>query len=102
MSGHDEIAEMYETVTTRAARTLNVADRYGVEAGKPANLIVLDAATPHEALRLTPARLYVVKDGRIVAETAPSQSHIVRAGKREEVRFAPDIENDDGAVEGEG
>src|SRR5690349_14848566 len=64
MSGHDEIAAMYELVTTKAAQTLNVADRYGIEAGKPANMIVLDAATPHDALRLIPARLYVIKDGR--------------------------------------
>ena len=89
MSGHDEIATMYDLVTTKAAQTLNVADRYGIEAGKPANLIVLDAATPHDALRLIPARLYVIKDGRIVAQTTPSQSHILREGRSEEVTFTP-------------
>ena len=44
MSGHDEIATMYDLVTTNAARTLNITDRYGIEEGKPANLIIVDAA----------------------------------------------------------
>jgi cytosine/creatinine deaminase len=92
MSGHDEIAAMYNLVTTKAAQTLNVADHYGIEVGKPANLIVLDAATPHDALRLVPARLYVIKDGRIVAQTTPSQSYILREGGSEEVSFTPAAE----------
>src|SRR5262249_29020808 len=100
MSGQDEIAVMYDLVTTKAAQTLNVADRYGIEVGKPASLIVLDAATPHDALRLTPARLYVIKDGRIVAETTPSQSQILREGKRGAVRFALGVHSG-GAVTGE-
>lgn len=89
MSGHDEIATMYDLITTNAARTLNVTDRYGIEEGKPANLIIVDAAGPHDALRLVPARLHVIKDGNVVANTTPSQSHLHRAGKDEEVTFVP-------------
>jgi cytosine deaminase len=89
MSGHDEIATMYDLITTNAARTLNVADRYGIEEGKPASFIIVDAADPHDALRLVPARLHVVKDGRVVASTTPSQSTIIREGAEEAVTFVP-------------
>jgi cytosine deaminase len=89
MSGHDEIATMYELITTNAARTLNVADRYGIEEGKPASFIIVDAADAHDALRLVPARLHVVKDGRIVASTTPSQSRLFREGVEEAVTFVP-------------
>lgn len=89
MSGHDEIARMYELITTNAARTLNIADRYGIDEGKPANLLIVDAAVPHDALRLLPARLHVIKDGRVVASTAPSQSRVFRADAEEAVTFAP-------------
>jgi cytosine/creatinine deaminase len=89
MSGRDEIAAMYELVSHRAARTLNIEDRYGIEEGKPANLIVVDAADTHEALRLVPARLHVIKEGRVVASTAPSQSRIFREGAEESVTFVP-------------
>ena len=89
MSGRDEIGTMYDVVTTNAARTLNVSDRYGIAEGKPAHLIVIDATSPEDALRLTPARLFVVKDGRIVARTAPSRSTLHRAGAEAAVTFAP-------------
>ncbi|HLJ80352.1 MAG TPA: cytosine deaminase [Ktedonobacterales bacterium] len=87
MSGHDEIATMYDLITTNAAKTLNIAERYGIEEGKPANLIVVDAADAHDALRLVPARLHVIKDGRVVASTTPSQSRLLREGNEETVRF---------------
>jgi cytosine deaminase len=89
MSGHDEIATMYDLITTNAARTLNVADRYGIEVGKPASFIIVDAADAHGALRLVPARLHVVKDGRVVASTTPSQSHLFRDGAEEAITFVP-------------
>jgi cytosine deaminase len=89
MSGHDEIATMYDLITTNAARTLNIADRYGIAEGKPANLIVLDAAGAYDALRLIPARLHVIKDGQVVASTTPSQSRLYRAGAEEPVTFTP-------------
>jgi cytosine/creatinine deaminase len=91
MSGRDEIAAMYELVTTNAAKTLNIADRYGIEEDKPANLIVVDAANPRDALRLVPARLHVIKDGRVVGRTTPSQSRLTRDdGNEEAVRFTAD------------
>ena len=89
MSGHDEIATMYDLITTNAARTLNVTDRYGIEEGKPASFIVVDAVDPHDALRLVPARLHVVKDGRVVASTSPSQARLFREGAEEAITFVP-------------
>jgi cytosine deaminase len=90
MSGHDEIATIYDLVTGNAARTLNVADRYGIEEGKPANFIVVDAADARDALRLVPARLWVVKDGRLVASTQPSASTLHREGVDHPVTFVPE------------
>jgi cytosine deaminase len=90
MSGHDEIAAVYDLVTTNAARTLRIADRYGIEEGKPASFIVLDARDPHDALRLVPARLHVVKEGRVVATTTPARSTLLRAGGERPVTFRPE------------
>ena len=76
MSGKDEIDEVFGLVTHRAARTLGVEDRYGIEEGKPANLVVFDAPDRFETLRQTPARLHVIKDGVVVASTEPARSRI--------------------------
>ncbi len=91
MSGLDEIPEMLELATTRGARTLGVEDEYGIEEGKPADFVVFDAPTPLEVLRLRPARRWVVRRGRVVAETTPALSRLLlENGREERVTFRPE------------
>ncbi|GCE17160.1 cytosine deaminase [Dictyobacter kobayashii] len=80
MSGYDEIDAVLDLITTNAARALRIQDRYGIEEGKPADFLLLDAPTAFEALRLLPVRLYVFKQGRQVANTTPAQSLLQRGG----------------------
>jgi cytosine deaminase len=92
MSGHEEIDAVLDLITTNAAKTLRIQDRYGIEEGKPADFLVLDAPSAFEALRLLPARLYVFKGGREVARTTPGRSVVMRAGadEEQEVTFRKD------------
>ncbi|GHO91401.1 cytosine deaminase [Reticulibacter mediterranei] len=89
MSGHEEIDAVLDLITTNAARALRIQDRYGIEEGKPADFLILDAPSAFEALRLLPARLYVFKGGREIARTTPGRSVVRRAGEKEgqEVTF---------------
>jgi cytosine deaminase len=89
MSGYEEISDVFDLITTRAAKTLRIQDRYGIEEGKPADFLVLDAPTAFEAIRLVPARLHVFKGGREIASTTPSMSSVKREGDNEgqEVTF---------------
>ena len=80
MSGYDEINDVLDLITTNAAKTLRISDRYGIEEDKPADFLVLDAPTAFEALRLLPARLHVFKQGREVASTTPARSNVKRQG----------------------
>lgn len=81
MSGYTEIQDVLDLITTNAAKTLRIQDRYGIEEGKPASFLIFDAPTTFEALRLLPARLYVFKDGREVARTTPARSTLMRLGE---------------------
>ncbi len=72
MTGQEEIAETVEMVSTRAARVLNVEDRYGVEAGRPANLVVLPASSAMDAVRRQVSPRWVVAHGRLIASREPS------------------------------
>jgi cytosine deaminase len=83
MSGFEEINDVLELITSNAARALRIQDSYGIEEGKPANFLVLDASSAFEALRLLPARLHVFKGGREVASTAPATSVVRREGEDE-------------------
>ena len=47
----DELERCIDLITYNGAKTLNVEDQYGIEAGKPANFLVLDANSPFEAVR---------------------------------------------------
>jgi cytosine deaminase len=85
MSGLEEIPEMLRCATERGARTLGVEDEYGLEEGKPADLVVYDAPSALEVLRLHPPRRWVIRHGRIVAETTPTQTTLLG----EPVTFAP-------------
>jgi cytosine deaminase len=71
MSGLDEIPQLLDCATWRGARTLGVEDEYGIEEGKRADLVVFDAPTPLEVMRLKPVRRWVIRGGTVIAETMP-------------------------------
>ena len=70
MTGLDEIDACYDMATAGGARTLNIQDTYGIEVGKPANLIVLDCPSKYEAVRRRPTVSYVISRGQLLVETA--------------------------------
>lgn len=72
LTGQSEIAEAFEMVAGRGAAVLGVQDEYGVEAGRPANLVVLPASSRMDAVRRQVAPSWVVSRGRVVAERPPA------------------------------
>ncbi|MEO1589793.1 MAG: cytosine deaminase [Cyanobacteria bacterium J06632_22] len=75
MTGMDEIAACYDMVTTHGAQTLNLGDAYGLAVGRPANLIVLDAVSPYDAIRRRATVTHVIARGQILAQTVPTATH---------------------------
>ncbi|TML29038.1 MAG: cytosine deaminase, partial [Actinobacteria bacterium] len=65
MSGRDEIPQMLACATTRGARTLGVEDDYGIEEGKPADMVIFDAPSAVEVMRLKPVRRWVIRRGKV-------------------------------------
>jgi cytosine deaminase len=90
MSGLEEIPEMLRCATERGARTLGIEDDYGIEEGKPADLVIFDAPDPIEVIRLRAARRWVIRRGRVIAETTPAETRLFSPdGRAESVTFAP-------------
>jgi cytosine deaminase len=67
-----ELEQVMDMITVNAARAARVAD-YGIAPGMCADLVVVDAPSVHETLRLQPPRLHVLKDGREVARSNMTQ-----------------------------
>jgi cytosine deaminase len=86
MTGVDQLRMIFEAVTTNGAKVLGL-ERYGLEPGCHADIVILQAGNPHEALRLKPARLFVIRRGTVIAETSPVVSRLELANKKIEVDF---------------
>lgn len=69
MTGRAEMDACYDMATWHGAKTLNIEEQYGVEVGKPANLIVLDATDRYDAIRRRATVRYVVSRGQLLAST---------------------------------
>jgi len=87
MTGVDEMQSAFRAVTENAARALNL-DEYGLEVGCHADMVILQCNDPIEALRLRPSRLFVIRRGKIIAKTAPSEPVVSISGNDETVSFS--------------
>lgn len=74
MTSSDAMQTAFDMVTRTPADIMGL--EFGLEPGNRASLVLLDAADPINALRLRPARLLVVSNGRIVARTHPAQTDL--------------------------
>ena len=86
MSGDAELRQLIEMITVNPARALGVPD-YGLRAGGPADLVVFDAPSQADALRLIAPRTLVLRGGAVVARSVPAQHTVVWDGAEEPVTF---------------
>jgi cytosine/creatinine deaminase len=63
-----ELETVFDMITVNAARAMRL-ERYGIEPGSRADLVLIDAQTVHEALREVPPRRLVFYGGKLVAES---------------------------------
>jgi cytosine deaminase len=80
MTGREEVDACYQMVTKNAAKTLDIEDKYGMQVGKPASLIVLDAADSYDAIRTRIKPRYVISQGKIIASTTPAATDFSLTG----------------------
>ena len=64
---NDELRQIYHMITFNAAKNAAIRN-YGILPGNRANMVLLDAQTPEEAIIETAAKAYVWKDGRLIAQ----------------------------------
>ncbi|HLB79415.1 MAG TPA: amidohydrolase family protein [Dongiaceae bacterium] len=86
MTGQEAMRACFAAVTGNGARVLGL-EGYGVAPGCFADLVVLQAADPVEAIRLRATRLHVVRRGRVIAETPPAVARLDLPGRPAAVDF---------------
>ena len=50
-----------------------LGDRYGLEPGRPANLLVLSADSDYEVIRSQGLPLYSIRNGKVLMQRRPAQ-----------------------------
>lgn len=86
MMGYNQIKESFKFVTSNSARTMNMEEQYGIEPGKAANFIILNAEDEYEVIRKQAEILASYRNGKLIAETRPKQTSVMFQEK-EEVDF---------------
>ncbi|HVH82238.1 MAG TPA: amidohydrolase family protein [Stellaceae bacterium] len=73
--GGPRLRELFLMLSEHSARLLNLKD-YGLEVGKPADIVVIDAATPEQAIAEIRPPLAVWKRGRRTVTRQPPELHL--------------------------
>jgi cytosine deaminase len=87
MTSREAMRYCFEAVTTNAAKIMGL-DGYGLDVGCNGDFVVLQAADPIEAIRLKARRLFVVRRGKVIAESARQVTRLDLPGRPSEVDAA--------------
>ncbi len=91
MGSIDDKRALFDAVTVNSARIMGLKG-YGLEPGCHADMVILQATDPGEAIRLRPNRIKVIRRGKTIAETAPEVSTLTidgRPGRVDPAAYAP-------------
>ncbi len=80
MTSRDAMRQCFEAVTTGPAKIMHL-DGYGIEVGNKADMVLLQATDPIEAIRLKATRLKVIKSGKVIASAPRRESALSLPGR---------------------
>ncbi|MGB1425210.1 MAG: amidohydrolase family protein [Paracoccaceae bacterium] len=92
LSSRADMRWCFDAVTKNSAEIMGL-EKYGVEVGNYADMVVLQAKDPIEAIRLRPTRLAVIRRGKLISQTTPSVFKLHLPNRLDELKpddYAPE------------
>ncbi|MBI3729541.1 MAG: amidohydrolase family protein [Burkholderiales bacterium] len=86
MTGQDAMRQCFQAVTAAPARILGL-EGYGLEVGCNADMVILDASDPVEAIRLRATRSHVLRRGKVISRTPAPHASLNLPGRPGQVDF---------------
>jgi cytosine deaminase len=80
MTSRDAMRQCFAAVTTGPAAIMNL-EGYGLAVGNRADMVLLQAADPIEAIRLRAARLAVIRGGKVIARAPRRETALALDGR---------------------
>jgi cytosine/creatinine deaminase len=87
LTGYEEICDSLKLISTHSARALNLGEEYGIELGRPANAVLLNATSEYDAVRRQVVVLQSIRQGKLIARTVPSEASIMWGNQLHHVHF---------------
>lgn len=73
MLGYERLQHALDLVTVNSANAMQLGDRYGLEVGRPANLLILSADSDYQMIRSQGLPLFSVREGRVLMSRRPAE-----------------------------
>ncbi|WP_306544745.1 cytosine deaminase [Malikia spinosa] len=73
MLGYEDLQRALDFVTDNGAQALALGEGYGIEVGRPANLLLLSADSDYELLRTQGHALLSIRHGQVIMRRTPSE-----------------------------
>ena len=80
LTGVEQMKSCFRSITEIPANILGIQG-YGIEKGCNADLVILQASDPIEAIRLKANRLFVIRRGEVISSSLPLESKLKLPGR---------------------
>jgi cytosine deaminase len=80
MTSQQGMRACFDAVTVNGAQVMGLPP-HALEVGRAADMVLLQAGDPVEAIRLRATRLWVMRSGRVLARSAPATAHLELPGR---------------------
>lgn len=72
MMGYEDLRHCLDLISINGAKNLCIGEEYGIEIGKPANFIMLDASDDYNVIRFQSPVILSVHNGKTIMEKTPA------------------------------
>ena len=76
MNGAAQIQQLFDMITDNSAKAMSL-DNYGIKEGNQADLVIFDAATESDIIRLQSECTHVIRKGKIICRTSPAERKLL-------------------------
>ncbi len=76
MMGYEDLQHCLDLISINGAKNLCIEQQYGIEVGKPANFIIVDATNDYETIRFQSPILLSVHNGKVIVEKKPAEASV--------------------------
>jgi cytosine deaminase len=87
MTSQQAMRQAFDAVTCNGAKVLGL-ENYGLSPGCYADLVILQATSPIEALQLKPERLFVIRRGEVISRTEAVTPQLTLGTIKHEISFS--------------